>query len=164
MDFYQILDVNKDATQSEIKKAYHKLAKKYHPDKNTDPCASEIFKKIQIAYETLSNQKKKYEYDSFDDMDNSNELKEFFMMYQQLINEVCDKYDISEQDREEINNLFDSKEFSTELKKGSDFGLLYRKMQERLWLHLMSSAKNKIETDYPYVGYTIKLISKWLTS
>ena len=63
-DFYKILGLNKDATENEIKKAYRKLAKKWHPDKNRDnPKAEEKFKEIQEAYETLSDPKKKETYD-----------------------------------------------------------------------------------------------------
>ena len=63
-DYYKILGLNKNATEDEIKKAYRKLAKKWHPDKNRDnPKAEEKFKEIQEAYETLSDPKKKETYD-----------------------------------------------------------------------------------------------------
>lgn len=58
--FYEILGVNKDATQAEIKKAYLGLAKKAHPDKGGDP---EEFKEIQKAYSTLSDPEKRAAYD-----------------------------------------------------------------------------------------------------
>lgn len=60
-DYYTILGIDKSASQSEIKKAYHKLAIKHHPDKGGDP---EKFKKISEAYETLSDPDKKAEYDN----------------------------------------------------------------------------------------------------
>ena len=63
-DYYKILELNKNATEDEIKKAYRKLAKKWHPDKNRDnPKAEEKFKEIQEAYEILSDPKKKETYD-----------------------------------------------------------------------------------------------------
>ena len=63
-DYYKILGLNKNATEDEIKKAYRKFAKKWHPDKNRDnPKAEEKFKEIQEAYETLSDPKKKETYD-----------------------------------------------------------------------------------------------------
>ena len=63
-DFYSILDVKKDATDDEIKKAYRKLALKWHPDKNPDnKQAEEQFKKIVRAYETLGDSSKRKEYD-----------------------------------------------------------------------------------------------------
>lgn len=65
-DFYNVLGVSKSATPEEIKKAYRKLAVKYHPDKNPDDAtAQDKFKKISEAYETLSDEKKRGIYDQF---------------------------------------------------------------------------------------------------
>lgn len=63
MTFYDILQISKDATQTEIKKAYHTLAKQYHPDKNKSPDAETLFKEIKEAYETLSDPNKRTMYD-----------------------------------------------------------------------------------------------------
>ena len=54
-DFYKILGVSRSATDEELKKAYHKLAIKYHPDKNKDPGAEDKFKEIAEAYHVLSD-------------------------------------------------------------------------------------------------------------
>lgn len=65
-DFYEILGVSKTASQDEIKKAYRKLAHKYHPDKNEgDKTAESKFKELGNAYEVLSDQKKRANYDRF---------------------------------------------------------------------------------------------------
>ncbi len=65
-DYYQILGVSKSATGPEIKKAYRKMAIKYHPDKNPgDKAAEEKFKQAAEAYEVLSDENKKSRYDQF---------------------------------------------------------------------------------------------------
>ena len=65
-DYYEVLGVSKNATESEIKKSYRKLALKYHPDKNPDDSeAEDKFKEAAEAYEILSDQDKRAKYDRF---------------------------------------------------------------------------------------------------
>jgi molecular chaperone DnaJ len=65
-DYYEILGVSKSASADEIKKAYRKLAIKYHPDKNPgDKSAEEKFKEAAEAYEILSDNDKRARYDQF---------------------------------------------------------------------------------------------------
>ena len=65
-DYYEVLEIDRNATETEIKKAYRKLALKYHPDKNPDDhSAEEKFKEAAEAYEVLSNPDKKARYDRF---------------------------------------------------------------------------------------------------
>ena len=63
--FYDLLGVKPNATETELKKAYRKLALKFHPDKNSGPDAEEKFKEISSAYEVLSNEDKRKVYDSY---------------------------------------------------------------------------------------------------
>jgi molecular chaperone DnaJ len=65
-DYYEVLGINKDASDEEIKKAYRKLAMKFHPDRNPDnPKAEEHFKEAKEAYETLSDGQKRAAYDQY---------------------------------------------------------------------------------------------------
>lgn len=65
-DYYQVLGVARGATQDEVKKAYRKLAIKYHPDKNADnPDAEKKFKEVSEAYEVLGDEKKRQVYDQY---------------------------------------------------------------------------------------------------
>ncbi len=64
-DYYEVLGVAKDASVADIKKAYRKLAQKYHPDHNTEPNAEEKFREVRDAYEVLSNEEKRRAYDQY---------------------------------------------------------------------------------------------------
>jgi len=64
-DYYQTLDLKKDASQDDIKRAYRKLARKFHPDVNKSPDAEEKFKELGEAYEVLQDPEKRAAYDKF---------------------------------------------------------------------------------------------------
>lgn len=65
-NYYDILDVSEDVSPDELKKAYRKLAMKYHPDRNKgDKAAEEKFKEINEANDVLSNSSKKQQYDAY---------------------------------------------------------------------------------------------------
>ena len=71
-DLYAVLGVSKDASAEDIKKAYHKLARQYHPDINKEPGAEDKFKEINSAYEILGDEQRRAQYDRFgitDDME-----------------------------------------------------------------------------------------------
>lgn len=91
MNYYNILGINKNATNNEIKKSYHKLAMKYHPDKNQG-LSDEKFKNITEAYEVLSNVRKRKEYDSKGfisilDLDHDNIFNDFIRSFDLIFND-----------------------------------------------------------------------------
>ena len=68
-NFYDVLGIEQDSTNDQIKQAYLKLAKQYHPDVNKDIGSDEKFKSLTIAYEALSNKRKRDLYDAYMDSD-----------------------------------------------------------------------------------------------
>src|SRR5512145_1273894 len=64
-DLYEILGVTRDASGEDIKRAYRRLAREYHPDVNADPAAEERFKEVAAAYEILSDANKRAQYDAY---------------------------------------------------------------------------------------------------
>lgn len=64
-DYYSILNISNNSTKTEIVKTFRDLAKKYHPDKNSSPNASEKFRKVFEAYEILKDENKRKTYDQF---------------------------------------------------------------------------------------------------
>ncbi len=64
-DYYEVLGIDRNASKEEIKKAYRKLARKYHPDVNKAADAEEKFKEVKEAYEVLNDDQKRAQYDQF---------------------------------------------------------------------------------------------------
>lgn len=87
MNYYDILQINKDASPDEIKKAYRKLALKYHPDKNKSPDAEDKFKQISEAYQTLSDDKLKSNYDNY------GKVPDNFMTPEEIYTQIFSKMD-----------------------------------------------------------------------
>ncbi len=96
MDLYEILEIKPNASELEIKKAYFRLAKIYHPDRNKNKDASEKFQRIQSAYEILINDKTRQEYQKM----NTNERMSFVEILEKIIG---DKINLDELKKYGIN-------------------------------------------------------------
>ena len=92
-DYYDLLNIKKEATPEEIKRAYKKQAIKFHPDKNHSKLAEECFKKISEAYQCLSDPEKKKFYDKYG---NEEEFRQRYYQAHQHYEEEMDPYDIFE--------------------------------------------------------------------
>lgn len=159
-DFYQILGITKSANSIEIKKAYCKKVLQYHPDKNKNIEAPEMFQKIQIAYETLSDSTKRDKYDSFDNLQYNIEIKNMFMYYQELIIELCNKYQISDKQKEELVMLFNPSEYNEEL-KNNDIINANKKMYQKITEYVSSIFWKKISDNAMLTGL-IGFVVGWL--
>lgn len=159
-DLYAILNVTRNATNDEIKSAYRKMVLKYHPDKNPTIDTTKKFQQIQIAYETLFDKNKRAQYDSFESMNNSNQIKNIFMMYQQLIIDVCAKYEIDSTESDILYHLFDPTEFQTEIETGN-----LEKIYETLYTKLCDCGSiillKKISLANPLMGQLCQLFGNF---
>jgi len=103
MNLYSILEIDSNASQDEIKKAYKRLALKYHPDKNSDPGAPEKFHSIAMAYEILSDPEQRSKYDTM----NPKKKQTIFDM----IGQMYQKFKGSDEFKEFIKkNIFENEE------------------------------------------------------
>ncbi|MDC4163372.1 terminal organelle assembly protein TopJ [Mycoplasma sp. T363T] len=117
-DYYEVLEIDRDADEREIKRAFRKLAKKYHPDTNKDdPNAESLFREINEAYEVLSSPEKKERYDKYghDGLDREGDLDfdpDIFDSFFDTINAADEFDDISFDD-----DWMDEEEFGKKKKK-----------------------------------------------
>lgn len=101
-DYYKILDLGRNATDTDIKKAYRNLAMKWHPDLNSNPSAHAKFIEINEAYEILISTLKRKEYDKIFSESNQNETSTIFRTWQEEAQKKAKSY--AEMNNEEFNN------------------------------------------------------------
>lgn len=101
-NYYKVLGINEQATLDEIKKAYKQLAILYHPDKNKDSSAIQMFKDISDAYQVLSNSNKKDEYDNSLRFKNTTEFNNFGFVNQDPLKVFTEVFSFMN----EMNNMF----------------------------------------------------------
>jgi curved DNA-binding protein CbpA len=124
--YYDILGVPANATQEEIKLAYKQKVLQYHPDKNPLTDTSEQFRQIRTAYEILSNDKRRDQYDGF----GSAQLYHYFI---DTCQEVFIKWDINAEDQELFMNTFDFKEFEGDLQNNN-----LKQIQDKLYQKILT--------------------------
>ena len=111
MDYYKVLEIDENASESEIKKAYRSLSYKYHPDQNPDPVAGERMREINEAYETLRDREKKQQYDNmrrFQDINPvENILNELFRNQHPAFTHKTRGHHPGNQAHQNIHNIFE---------------------------------------------------------
>jgi len=162
-DFYEILGINKTATSDEIRKAYKKLVLRWHPDKNSDPSATEHFRDIQIAYETLSDNLKRNRYDMFDQQVHSTELKDVYLKFCLLCRTIFETYEISEEDKLDFEKIFNVNDFELELDRG-DVDAIYNKIADKLWAFVPMIAMKKLSQKSTFFSLLFNNLPQMWTS
>jgi molecular chaperone DnaJ len=87
-DYYQILGVDRNTSKEDIKKAYRRLAKEWHPDVNPDPKAEEKFKEINEAYYVLSDEEKRQQYDQLLKSGDEKGYRDFMEYIQEFLESI----------------------------------------------------------------------------
>jgi DnaJ-class molecular chaperone len=137
-NLYNVLNINKDATNEDIKKSFRKLALQWHPDKNKSSESFEKFNHIKIAYDILSNKESRMKYDALNDNQHTNFLKVICNFVKsminpqninKLINIICDNDIYMMNEIKNMNNI-----------DVPDYNNLKIKIEQRL--------KNKIDLEY----------------
>jgi len=142
-DYYKILNLERNATSQEIKKAYRKLALKYHPDKNFNNKKEneEIFKDISEAYQILGDENKRKKYDSllkFDFNLTEDDFKDLFGLFKKPSEVFSDVFKIIPKEYQPItNNIMnyffeDKEEFNQEL-NNLEFGKILNKIKKGIY-------------------------------
>ena len=134
-DFYNILGINKSATDKDIKKAYRQLSKKYHPDINPDNKDSEEkFKEVAGAYSVLSDKNKKQNYDTYGSPDGSNNPFAGGVDMDDIFNQFGDIFG---------NNHFRGRNNRKRVKKGADIKVNIKLNLEEIFTGINKKIKYK---------------------
>lgn len=151
-NYYKILEISRDATDDEIKRAYHKLAKKYHPDANKSTNTIEIFLAINEAYEILSDKEKRKQYD-LDYEESTNHIEKTSENLDEKFKANAEKKarrqalsDIFDEQELQLNKLMTEKHnFLTKAIMGKYSHKEYYEKVKKIVIDLEKSKKNLIE-------------------
>jgi len=126
MDFYKILNINKDAKDKDIKKAYRKLALLYHPDKNKTNKNINKFHQIKLAYDTLIDKDKREEYDLMSNI----EREKLYNLIDNYIKNISPEYNCLYENV--INSLYNDKiQFEEDINNFNFIGI-YKRLKEKI--------------------------------
>lgn len=159
-NLYKILEINENANPDEIKKSYRRLVLKYHPDKNLNQNTTKIFQDIQMAYNILSDPIQKIKYDSLLKM-NNNQILEIFMIYNQILNEIFDKYNIDAKYRQEIMRIFDSNDYQINMDNPNNLLMIHGQIYKKIIDHLSLILMNQVTTQMPYLSMVFSIIDNY---
>ncbi|ANB50484.1 hypothetical protein [Powai lake megavirus] len=158
MNYYDILEINQNATQEDIKKSYKKLVIKYHPDKNLNKNTIDKFQQIQSAYQCLSNKKTRKEYDIKRNNYTSINFNFDINDYYNIISEICEKYELDELEIKEIMTIFDIEDYKKDIETvGIDFA--YNKLVDKLLIYLSNFSFRKLK-QYSFMTPIIDIFSE----
>ena len=138
-DYYKILELNKNATNEEIKKAYKKLALKYHPDKNIEnkKFCEEKFKDISEAYQIVGDKDKRYKYDNLgcDTELTPEDIINIFGLFKKPANVFSDVFETIPKEYQEVshnimNYFFENKEEFNEDLNSFNFTKIFRTIKK----------------------------------
>lgn len=157
-DCYDTLGIEKNATIEEITKAYKLGVKKYHPDRNNSPDAANEFRKIQTAYEILSNSYTKKKYDEFENLSDDEFIKYIYEKYIEMVIDTVEMFNLDNDDKQILISLFKVEDYQEEI-KNSDYEAIINKFSTNIAYYAPKIAIKKINTNYPLISPIINYIA-----
>ncbi|AVL94688.1 DnaJ-like protein [Moumouvirus australiensis] len=150
-NYYQILGINRNSSKQDIKNIYKKLVLKYHPDKNNND--DSYFLKIKEAYEILSDDKKRHEYDILLNK------QQFYNMgyYYGAITEFCNQYELDEDEKKEILTVLNLDDYQNDI-INYGIGIANEKLMDKLLIFIPKFTLNKLGKQYSFLQPLLNIL------